>query len=667
VNLGVLDWSIVAGTFLLVLAVAIYAQRLNRSVADFLSANRCAGRYLLTLAMGTSSFGAITIIANFEKFYQAGFGALWWAQMMGPIALVIALSGYVIYRYRATKAMTIAQFYEMRYSHRFRIFAGILAFLSGILNYGIFPLVTARFIVYFFGFPAELTLWGWAIPTTAPVMAVMLTTAVVITLLGGQITVMIADFLQSQIMLLAFLLATLLLLFTFGWGNIMETLVAKAPAGKSMVNPFDQSEIPDFNVFFFLILAFNAIYNYMAWQGSQAYNSSASSPHEAKMARVLGEWRNMVNLLAMVSIPVCVFVFMHGMGDAEAVGAVKETLGGMGDPQLVKQMQVPVALNQLLPAGLLGLFCAALIAAAISTDDTYLHSWGSIFVQDVVMPIRNKHLSAAAHMLLLRFAVVGVAVFVFVFGLIFPLKEYIYMYWALTGSIYLGGAGSVIIGGLYTRWGTTAGAWAAMATGSTIGFTGLILRQGWHVIPGLTGIAPDFPFNGVQVSFFGALCSITAYVILSVLTRHEPFDLDAMLHRATGQRQRMREEAVAAGLNRFQRMIGIGVEFTRGDRIIYYLKIGWLGFFFSVFVVVTVFNTMFPGVMTDSGWVLWWTIQISIIGVAAVITLFWFGIGGILDMIKLFKHLHSLNRNEFDDGTVSRDSPTTVPVKDDPR
>jgi hypothetical protein len=60
-----LDWAIVAGMLVLVLGVAAYTQRLNRSVADFLSANRCAGRYLLTLAMGMSTFGAIAIVADF--------------------------------------------------------------------------------------------------------------------------------------------------------------------------------------------------------------------------------------------------------------------------------------------------------------------------------------------------------------------------------------------------------------------------------------------------------------------------------------------------------------------------------------------------------------------------------------------------------------------------
>ena len=58
---------------------------------------------------------------------------------------------------------------------------------------------------------------------------------------------------------------------------------------------------------------------------------------------------------------------------------------------LRNQMRTPLAMAVMLPAGLKGLLCAAMLAAFISTHDTYLHSWGSIFVQDVAIPVRSRH------------------------------------------------------------------------------------------------------------------------------------------------------------------------------------------------------------------------------------------------------------------------------------
>ena len=102
-----------------------------------------------------------------------------------------------------------------------------------------------------------------------------------------------------------------------------------------------------------------------------------------------------------------------------------------------------------------------MFAAFISTHDTYLHSWGSIFIQDVVMPFRKTPLSPRAHLRLLRGGVVAVAVFIFLFSLFYKQSQAILLFFALTGAIFAGWSGSVIIGGLYTRWGTTPAAWAA--------------------------------------------------------------------------------------------------------------------------------------------------------------------------------------------------------------
>ena len=71
------------------------------------------------------------------------------------------------------RAMTLAQFLEMRYSRRFRLFMGGLAFLSGILNYGIFPAISARFFIYFLDLPTTVSIAGMHVSTLALIMGLI--------------------------------------------------------------------------------------------------------------------------------------------------------------------------------------------------------------------------------------------------------------------------------------------------------------------------------------------------------------------------------------------------------------------------------------------------------------------------------------------------------------
>ena len=443
-NLTWIDWSIVVVFILSLSAVALYTRRYTRTVSDFLAANRCAGRYLLTMSEGMAGLGAAAVIANFEKFYKAGFAASWWGFMLLPVGLIAALSGWVLYRYRETRAMTMAEFFEMRYSRNFRIYSGILGCVSGIINYGIFPSVLAYFIIHFCGLPENFNLFGIAIWTYPVVMAVMMTLAVWFTLCGGMVAVMVTDFLQAQFTNIVFMVMLVILLLHFSWDDIITTL-KQAPAGQSMIDPFDQGGMKDFNVVFFMIFAFKAFYNRLGWQGIQGYNCSARSPHEAKMAQILAQWRNGVTYLMLLLMPICAYVLVHGSGFEDQAQRVNEQVAAMADEQARQQMIVPLALGQVLPTGVVGLFVAAMIAAAISTDDSNLHSWGSIFIQDVILPFRKKALSAKQHLRLLYISIVGVAVFAFLFSLFFPLHDYLFMFFLVTGTIYLGGSGAVIL------------------------------------------------------------------------------------------------------------------------------------------------------------------------------------------------------------------------------
>ena len=58
-----------------------------------------------------------------------------------------------------------------------------------------------------------------------------------------------------------------------------------------------------------------------------------------------------------------------------------------------------------------GGFAAAMLTFFISTNNTAMHAWGSIFIQDVVCVLRKKPLSQKQHMWYLRMSIVFVAVF----------------------------------------------------------------------------------------------------------------------------------------------------------------------------------------------------------------------------------------------------------------
>ncbi|MEP0762112.1 MAG: sodium:solute symporter, partial [Chloroflexota bacterium] len=332
-NAHAIDWLIMAGFAAALIGLAAYTRRYARSVADFLAANRCAGRYLLTISQGMTGLGAISVVACFEMYYRAGFTAAWWQMCILPFMLVVTVSGWVVYRYRETRALTLAQFFEVRYSRRFRIFCGILAWVSGVINMGIFPAVTANFFIYFLGLPERLIVLGLPVSTFAALMVLELSVAVALTLMGGMVVVAITDAFQGIFANAAFLLILCVIFWRFDWSQIIAGLQA-APADASMINPFHTSGEDDFNVAYFLMNAFYTIYIFKAWQGGQGYNAAAANAHEARMAGILAQWRDLIQGLLILMLPICAFALLHHPGFAADTRAVQQVIGQIANPQL---------------------------------------------------------------------------------------------------------------------------------------------------------------------------------------------------------------------------------------------------------------------------------------------------------------------------------------------
>ncbi len=77
-NMHWMDWTVVFTVIIFFIVIGYSTKKYTRSAADFLAANRCSGRYLLTVAEGISGLGAVSILAITQQLYTSGFGAGWW-------------------------------------------------------------------------------------------------------------------------------------------------------------------------------------------------------------------------------------------------------------------------------------------------------------------------------------------------------------------------------------------------------------------------------------------------------------------------------------------------------------------------------------------------------------------------------------------------------------
>ena len=80
--------------------------------------------------------------------------------------------------------------------------------------------------------------------------------------------------------------------------------------------------------------------------------------------------------------PLVAYAIMHNTIYADLAQEIQAGLDRIADPQVRSQSVTPLVLRYVLPAGMLGFFVALIISGCISIDDTYTHSWGTIFVQD---------------------------------------------------------------------------------------------------------------------------------------------------------------------------------------------------------------------------------------------------------------------------------------------
>lgn len=473
-NFGGLDWAIVAVYMVIATIPGFLCARFISGQESFLIAGRTLSVFLATATLTATETGLITVMYWAEFGYTAGFSAM----TMGVIALIatlfVGLTGFMVAGLRASGATTVAEYYEIRYNRKVRVLGGCIIALAGILNYGVFLRIEAEFVRIISGIGTANLAAGEIDPVVKLVMSILVVIVLAYTLLGGMVSVVLTDFIQFIVMTVGLGLTTWWAMThpsVGGFRGMLEAVNTHRPGYG--INPFETQVGPGGVVLGLGLLWI--IWQSMHWLGVNTWQTGAfrtaatDSPRTAKTMWTLTAF----NYFGRGTIPmiwgIAALAYLGNTGGAERVAGMNT------------QLAMPIFLAEILPTGMIGLLLAAMLAALMSTHASYLLAWSGVLTEDIAVPLLRRvfgiEVSPNSRIWITRFFIVCLGAFLILYGLWFKVKQTIWGYLAVTGTMYVAGSTCLLAMGLYWRRANATGAFLGIICGAAPGLLYLFCRM----------------------------------------------------------------------------------------------------------------------------------------------------------------------------------------------
>jgi solute:Na+ symporter, SSS family len=464
-----LDGSIV-GVYLLVTMIAgLMMRKYVGKVEHFLVAGREMNVYLGIASLAATEFGIVTCMYTAQNGFEKGFAGATPGILMALAMLVVGVTGFCIKPLRDSGVITIPELINKRFGPNIRWAAGVVIVLGGLLNMGVFLRTGGQFLVLVAGLDVKYL---------EIMMTALLIGVAVYTILGGMLSVLVTDFLQFVVMSAGLIAVTVLILINVGWEQLVNTVEVHYGAGG--FNPFINPTMG------WEYVLFNAL-----------LNTAAVLTWQTTIARVLAAKDTQTGRKIYTGTSfffVCRFLIpgIWGIAALATLGPVTDSLDAM-----------PRYLSLAVPAGLMGLLIAAMLAADMSTDSSYMLTWGSVIYNDILAPFRKTQWTEKKGLLWNRAIIAVIGIFLLIYGLWYPLKGDLWTYLGVTGTIYLASISVLLIACCYWRRANSWGAAASIIISALIPVTYLVMEQ----LDSTAQLAKDIGpyYSGIAAYIFSGL------------------------------------------------------------------------------------------------------------------------------------------------------------------
>ncbi len=371
-TLSTLDWGIIILFFVLTLVIGLLVSRkAGTSSTEFFLSGRNMPWWLLGISMVATTFSADTpnLVTDIVRKNGVSGNWVWWAFLLTGMLTVFVYAKL----WRKSGVVTDLEFYELRYSGKGA------TFLRGFraLYLGVFFNIMIMASVCLAAIKIGSVLLGF---TAVETLIIASTITVLYSSLGGLKGVVITDFFQFILAMSATFWAAYYIIDLPQIGSLDALLTHPNVIPKlDFIPDFQQREV--FITLFILPIAIQwwSVWYPGAEPGGGGYIAqrmlSAKDEKNAVWATLLFNFAHyalrpwpwiLIALASLIIFP-----------DLQSLQAAFPDI----DPSIVKDDLAYPAMMTFLPAGLIGLIVASLIAAFMSTISSHLN-WGSSYVVD---------------------------------------------------------------------------------------------------------------------------------------------------------------------------------------------------------------------------------------------------------------------------------------------
>ncbi len=435
-GLHIIDAVLIVVYLLGITAIGLSVYSRIKSSTDYFMGGRRFGKLFMiffSFGAGTHTDQAVSVAS---KTYTSGLAAIWYQWLWlfcTPFYWLIAPL------LRRLRALSMAEFFEVRYGVSLAVFYSIMAFLTNAVTVGTMLRGAGEII-------AAVT--GGQVPLIASV-GVMTVLFVVYGVAGGLMAAVITDLIQGILtVILSFILLPFALDAVGGFSGLHQAIDDSSVF--SLVNN-------DITVFFVLMMVVNGMFSIVAQPHVIQLCGAGKTEMDGRVGFTYGNFIKRFCTVAWCLTGLCAIVMYPNLGTE-----------GNPSPDQAFGMVARDLLPKIAP-GLLGIFIASMLAAVMSSCDALMNASAGLLTLGVYKPLvaRGKSYNELFVGRLASLLLVAIGILI-----AFALKDVVQgieIMWRITGML-----GIAVWLGIFWRRATLLGGWVA-----ALSAFGVLLLTSW--------------------------------------------------------------------------------------------------------------------------------------------------------------------------------------------